>query len=229
MIGNKSSIYNAQSVYNQGGDGGGANVPFDPYYLRSSYVENNEQTFLVYPDKLEQQQNNKSMFGFGALELVKNWSEINELEIALHANIKNKYPLFNHGETWVFTCGFDAASNSWIDYPQFGMFVRKNSADNYARVMWTNSYINTINDPLIYDNESRVSVKFVRSENRIYTKINNNVVVDIINASANDGKVLRVGYGIMTNYDQNFIRNTIIYNKGTFVKVNGALVWGHEE
>lgn len=229
MIENKPSIYNANSVYNQGGGGGGSIVPFDPYYIRSTYVENNSQTFIVDNEKIKQVQSNKSIFGFGSTSLAVPFTDINELEISFHGIIKSKYPNFNHGETWVISCGYNANTDSFPDYPSLGFFVRKNSSDNYARTLYGNSYVTLINNPQIYDNETRIKLKFVRSEAKLYTYINDTPTVSNINASQLDGLTLRVGYGVLSSYDMGIMSSSTIYNKGTFVKVNGALIWGHEE
>lgn len=225
----KSSVYEQPSVYNQGGGGGGSNVPFDPYYIRSTYVENNSQTFIVDNEKIKQEQNNKSTFGIGPTSLAVPFADINEFEIAFHGIVKSKYPTYNHGETWIICCGYNAESDSWIDNPMLGFFVRKNSSDNYARTLYGNSYVTLISNPQIYDQEKRIRLKYVRSEARLYTYIDNSTTVSNINASELDAKTLRVGFGVIWNYDQGIMGSSTIFNAGTFVKINGSLIWGHEE
>lgn len=226
----KPSVYNSPTIYKTGanGGGGGGVNGFKDYYIRTRYVENNNQTIIVDSDKLYQKQNNGSMFGFGATNFEQTFSDINILEVSLHATIREKYPTISHGETWLMGGDYNPNTDS-STYATFSMFVRKNSNDNFLRTGFGVSYINRIDNPNIYGNESIVKFIFDRAERKVYTLINGTVYSNDISLSdVSASQKIYVGYGVK-GYDQAFINNSIIYSKGTYIKLNGSLVWGEEE
>lgn len=230
MIENGAHVYNGNNVYNFGaaGGGGGGGNGFKDYYIRPRYVENNNQTIIVDSDKLYQKQNNGSMFGFGATNFEQTFSDINILEVSLHATIRDKYPTRSHGETWIMGGDYNPNTDS-STYATFSMFVRKNSADDFLRTGFGNGYINRIDNPNIYGNESIIKYIFNREERKVYTVINGTVYSNDVSLSdVSPSQKIYVGYGVKS-FDQAFINNTIIYSKGTYIKLNGSLVWGEEE
>lgn len=226
----KPSIYKGDGIYKtvaEGGGGGGVNG-FKDYYLRPTVVENNNQTIIVDNDKLYQKQSNGSMFGMGSTNFEETFSDINKLEVSLHATIREKYPTKSHGETWLM-CGDYNPNTDSFTYATFSIFIRKNSNDNFLRTGFGVSYINRIDNPNIYGNESIIKFIFDRAERKVYTVINGTVYNNDISLSdVSASQKIYVGYGVKS-YDQAFINNSIIYSKGTYIKLNECLVWGEEE
>lgn len=233
MIGNKPSIYNAPTVYNQGGGGATNNAGFNLFSMVITDVNEHYISSLVeFNDRFElicSQSGKKIYAGVQPNIDPIDIDDLEKLEASLHMYF---VPQTRDNRADIFATAFNIMTGTegkrWVNARYL----------NYSDELFLFSDLTgfasntTLNAPDIINKEITLKLTYNKLTSRLRLEKTSGGTPWMMTVSTDNSKLAGESIGISFGIDKwegyPFNAGTIIYKTGTYVKYNDTLVWGIE-